>query len=85
MCYISVQRYRAIVKPLTTHAARRASTWPLFAIFLAALLFNAPVWFEYSWFTDEIVMENGEKSWMIFHMPSMLRQSQTYNLIVGFI
>uniref|UniRef100_A0A915D926 G-protein coupled receptors family 1 profile domain-containing protein n=1 Tax=Ditylenchus dipsaci TaxID=166011 RepID=A0A915D926_9BILA len=45
MCYIAIQRHKAIVTPLSTVTASKGGNWTLWGIGLAALLFNVPVWY----------------------------------------
>lgn len=85
MCYISIQRHRAIVKPLSTVAnSQRSSSWQLFAIFICALLFNAPVWFEFEWRWDRLPVEGGGTTWFLWHAPSEFAKNPIYQLIVSF-
>ncbi|CAD5218269.1 unnamed protein product [Bursaphelenchus okinawaensis] len=81
MCYISIQRHRAIISPLSTVTNRRSGIWALICIAVAALLFNAPVWFEFSWHVDEVLTDAGEKRLFLFHTPSALAQSVTYRFV----
>jgi hypothetical protein len=84
MCYISIQRHRAIVKPLQTMGnAQRSTNRQLFAIFMAALLFNVPVWFEFTWSVVEVRTEDDEYRWFLWHTASNLAMNPTYKLIVS--
>ncbi|KAI6192294.1 G-PROTEIN-RECEP-F1-2 domain-containing protein [Aphelenchoides bicaudatus] len=83
MCFISIQRHRAIVKPLSTVTdAKRSSNWQLLTIFVSALLFNVPVWFEFKWSLDQVQMESGELRWFLWHTASDLALNPTYKLIM---
>ncbi|KAI6223796.1 G-PROTEIN-RECEP-F1-2 domain-containing protein [Aphelenchoides fujianensis] len=83
MCYISIQRHRAIVKPLSTVTdAKRNTSWHLFGIFLFALFFNAPVWLEFTWSLDQVHTEDGQPTWILWHTTSALAQSPVYRLIM---
>ncbi|KAI6208973.1 G-PROTEIN-RECEP-F1-2 domain-containing protein [Aphelenchoides besseyi] len=83
MCYISIQRHRAIVSPLSTvNDQKRSSTWPLFGIFLFSLLFNVPVWFEFTWSVDQVQREDGEITQILWHTNSQLAHTPIYRLIM---
>ncbi|KAI6204433.1 G-PROTEIN-RECEP-F1-2 domain-containing protein [Aphelenchoides besseyi] len=76
MCYISIQRHRAIVSPLSTvNDQKRSTTWPLFVIFLCSLLFNVPVWFEFTWSVDQVQREDGEITQILWHTNSQFAQA----------
>ena len=83
MCYITLQRHRAIVKPLSTMNETSAKTaLPLIFIALMALLFNAPVWFQYTW--SFIYVETpGSSHWFLIHEPSPLWANENYRFIVS--
>lgn len=83
MCYISIQRHRAIVKPLSTVTSAKNSSRPLLAIFVTALLFNVPVWFEFTWSIGEFQTDDGETRWFIYHTKSALALNPIYILIVS--
>uniref|UniRef100_A0AC34FXW9 Uncharacterized protein n=1 Tax=Panagrolaimus sp. ES5 TaxID=591445 RepID=A0AC34FXW9_9BILA len=82
MCYITVQRHRAIVKPLSAMNETSSKTaLPLIFIAIMALIFNAPVWFQYSWSLHRI---DGTSRWFLIHEPSPLWENADYRFIVCF-
>ena len=99
MCYITVQRHRAIVFPLRTVAdhSRHSSAWPLVAIFGAAICFNLTRWLENAWQFDQVLPsfnESGiaddtffdpstETRWMLIHEKREWALSKSYKLIVS--
>ncbi|CAJ0559758.1 unnamed protein product, partial [Mesorhabditis spiculigera] len=84
MCYITIQRHRAIHNPLgnTGHPAR--PFLPLICIIIMALVFNGSKWFEYSWFfirKDDIVdpqLRESALSLFLAHRPSTLAKYMAY-------
>uniref|UniRef100_A0A7E4V352 G_PROTEIN_RECEP_F1_2 domain-containing protein n=1 Tax=Panagrellus redivivus TaxID=6233 RepID=A0A7E4V352_PANRE len=81
MCYITVQRHRAIVKPLSTVNDAKSSTkrvLPLVGIAIMAVVFNAPVWFQFSWSVYHV---DGNR-WFLIHQPSTLALSDDYRKVM---
>jgi hypothetical protein len=83
MCYITIQRHRAIVKPLSTvKGSKLPVTVPLGLIAIAALVFNLPVWFEFTWSLDQVDLGNGTHAWILWHSNSPLSKSATYRFVM---
>lgn len=83
MCYVTIQRHQAIVRPLSTVNTDKSSSktvLPLVGIAFMALLFNAPVWFQYSW---NIFRVEGTSRWLLIHQPSSLWKNDDYRFIVS--
>lgn len=84
MCYITIQRHQAIVQPLSTVNTSKSSKTilPLVGIAIVALLFNAPVWFQYAWSLRKV---DGGSRWFLIHEPSALWANSDYRFVVGFL
>ncbi|KAI1710580.1 7 transmembrane receptor (rhodopsin family) domain-containing protein [Ditylenchus destructor] len=84
MCYISIQRHKAIVKPLSTVSAKRSSHLPLCGIGLAAVLFNLPVWFEFNWSVAYVQNPDDPTSStsILWHSMTLWSQSHTYRFMM---
>ena len=84
MCYISIQRHQAIIRPLSTvNATQSSSFMPLLFSSILALLFNMPVWFEFTWQIEEVTKKDGTITCFIFHNPSELYYNEEYQFIVS--
>ncbi|KAE9554236.1 hypothetical protein FO519_002535 [Halicephalobus sp. NKZ332] len=81
ICYITIQRHQAIVRPLSTVNTSKSSktVLPLIGIGIMALLFNAPVWFQYSWSLRKV---DGSSRWFLIHEPSTLWESSGYRFVM---
>ncbi|KAK6748517.1 hypothetical protein RB195_001251 [Necator americanus] len=75
ICYIAVQRYRAILRPLSSMHSPLRPFRPLIGIALAALLLNASKWAEYRWIWIEV---NNNTRTVLVHQPSDLAYNETY-------
>uniref|UniRef100_A0A914I8R9 G-protein coupled receptors family 1 profile domain-containing protein n=1 Tax=Globodera rostochiensis TaxID=31243 RepID=A0A914I8R9_GLORO len=83
ICYISIQRHRAIVRPLSTITASKLSNkLSLCAIAVTALSFNLPVWFEFAWAVERVPMADGTVRRLIWHSRSNLAQNETYRFLM---
>ncbi|KAL3102193.1 hypothetical protein niasHS_003602 [Heterodera schachtii] len=83
MCYISIRRHRAIVRPLSAiSSSKLTNKVSLFAIAFAALFFNLPVWFEFAWAIERVPMADGTVRRLIWHSRSSLAQNEAYRFLM---
>lgn len=75
ICYISIQRHKAILRPLSSMYAPPRPFYPLMTIALAALIFNGSKWAEFRW--QWIDVENTTSRFLV-HEPSELAYNDTY-------
>ncbi|EPB69873.1 7 transmembrane receptor [Ancylostoma ceylanicum] len=80
ICYISVQRHRAILRPLSSMYAPSRPFYPLAGIAVAALLFNVSKWAEYKWQWRWIEINNSSRMFL-YHEPSQLAYNETYSRV----
>ncbi|CAJ0600929.1 unnamed protein product [Cylicocyclus nassatus] len=73
ICYISVQRHRAILRPLSSMHSPSKPLCPLVGIAVAALVFNSTVWLEFRWWIE---VKNGTR--FLKHEESDLHRNITY-------
>nr|CAD2150288.1 unnamed protein product [Meloidogyne enterolobii] len=79
MCYISLQRHKAILNPLASMSSSKSTNhFYLFLIPICALIFNSPVWFEFKWAINIIKLNNGGKRIIIWHERSALAKNEQY-------
>ncbi|KAK6015685.1 hypothetical protein OSTOST_18863, partial [Ostertagia ostertagi] len=77
ICYISVKRHKAILRPLSSiHAPSRPFS-PLLAIAAAALIFNGSKWAEFRWLWIDVEVDNVTRMFLA-HEPSDLAYNETY-------
>ncbi|GMT23918.1 hypothetical protein PFISCL1PPCAC_15215 [Pristionchus fissidentatus] len=83
--YISIERHRAIVNPLSTVQSRGPRVLPLVFISFLAILFNASKWYEFDWDWKDIT-DKEKKGYLLgiapskflFHSPNNLTMNYTY-------
>uniref|UniRef100_A0A1I7XRU2 G_PROTEIN_RECEP_F1_2 domain-containing protein n=1 Tax=Heterorhabditis bacteriophora TaxID=37862 RepID=A0A1I7XRU2_HETBA len=78
ICYISIQRHQAILRPLSSMYSPPRPFAPLLAITIAALLFNGSKWAEFHWGWVKV---DNSTSWFLLHEPSSLANSETYRRV----
>uniref|UniRef100_A0A7I4YIA3 G_PROTEIN_RECEP_F1_2 domain-containing protein n=1 Tax=Haemonchus contortus TaxID=6289 RepID=A0A7I4YIA3_HAECO len=77
ICYISIKRHKAILRPLSSiHAPSRPFS-PLLAIAAAALIFNGSKWAEFRWQWLDVEVDNVTRKFLA-HEPSDLAYNETY-------
>ncbi|KAF8373761.1 hypothetical protein PRIPAC_80190 [Pristionchus pacificus] len=83
--YISIERHRAIVNPLSTVQSKGPRVLPLVLISILAILFNVSKWYEFDW--DWRTLRDEEKEGYLFgfaptnfiyHFPNNLTMNHTY-------
>ncbi|WKY03553.1 hypothetical protein Q1695_004927 [Nippostrongylus brasiliensis] len=78
ICYISVQRHKAILRPLSSMYAPSRPFYPLMTIALFALVFNGSKWAEFRW--QWIDIDNSTRTFLV-HEPSELAYNETYRRV----
>ncbi|GMS95554.1 hypothetical protein PENTCL1PPCAC_17729 [Pristionchus entomophagus] len=78
--YISIERHRAIVNPLSTVQSNGPKVFPLVLISILAILFNVSKWFEFDWAWT--IVEDNDK---FISFPSFDQFSQGFYLRKGYL
>ncbi|CAD6191326.1 unnamed protein product [Caenorhabditis auriculariae] len=83
ICYISIQRHKAILSPLSNIYSPSKPFKPLIFIALVALLFNVSKWAEFNWKWEQVpVNSTSENYFFLMHEPSELARSERYHRIL---
>ncbi|CAB3409206.1 unnamed protein product [Caenorhabditis bovis] len=83
ICFISFQRHRAILRPLSNMHSPSKPFKPLFFIAFLAFMFNACKWAEFRWFWVQDNAENGTGNyWLLAHEPSELAKNENYHRVM---
>ncbi|PAV67461.1 hypothetical protein WR25_19498 isoform C [Diploscapter pachys] len=96
ICYITVQRHKAILRPLSCLHPPSHQYLPLLLISFAALAFNGSKWAEFYWYWIEIDIAEEEilrvemnitgnhLKWFLAHNASELALNESYRRIVSY-
>ncbi|CAI5449192.1 unnamed protein product [Caenorhabditis angaria] len=83
ICFISIQRHRAIIRPLSNMYNPSKPFKPLLFIAFLALVFNSCKWAEFHWFWDENQNENAtDHRWILAHEMSDLANNEHYHRVL---
>uniref|UniRef100_A0A8R1DU48 G-protein coupled receptors family 1 profile domain-containing protein n=1 Tax=Caenorhabditis japonica TaxID=281687 RepID=A0A8R1DU48_CAEJA len=81
ICFISIQRHRAILRPLSSISSPSKPFKPLLFISFMALLFNACKWAEFRWFWSHDPTNSSDYQYILAHEPSDLARNEHYHRV----
>ncbi|EFO93582.1 hypothetical protein GCK72_016043 [Caenorhabditis remanei] len=82
ICFISIQRHRAILRPLSSISSPSKAFKPLLFISAMSLLFNGCKWAEFRWFWSHDPTNSSDYQYILAHEPSDLARNENYHRVL---